>query len=55
MSVDGWMDGWGPCKKEEILYQLVHNVGKLSGKSEMPAIVELPYLNYQVHVPTYLQ
>lgn len=24
-----WMDGWGPCKKEEILYQLVHNVGKI--------------------------
>lgn len=23
------MDGWGPCKKEEILYQLVHNVGKI--------------------------
>lgn len=36
-----WMDRWDRVRAEK-KYQLVHNVGKLSGRSEMPAIVDLP-------------
>lgn len=35
------MDRWDRVRAEK-KYQLVQNVGKLSGKSEMPAIVDLP-------------